>query len=354
MTRPWLAPYNDCFRLGRKMTKEEAIKLLRKMEQEINRVIIGQGEMVRYLLVGLFTEIPYSFKKEASENGHHGGCAHILLEGVPGVAKTLAVVAISSVVQAKFQRIQLTPDLLPADIVGTRIFDPVKGTFGVEHGPIFTNILLADEINRATPKTQSALLEAMQERQVTLGENTFKLDDPFWVLATQNPVEQEGVYILPEAQKDRFSMMLKVGYPEHEDEFKMLKTDMGQIELKPLIQPETVIEIRGLIRETYVDDRLREYVVRLGRATRDPEAFGIDGIQNAVTVGVSPRAYHHLLSLSKTVAFFHERDYVLPADVKEIAIPALRHRIIRSVQAEAAKMSTDQILEKILEAVPIP
>ncbi len=185
------------------MTKEETLKLLTEMEQEINRIIIGQEEMVRNLLVGLFTEIPYSFKQKASdnqkasENGHHGGCAHILLEGVPGVAKTLAVVAISSVVHAKFQRIQLTPDLLPADIVGTRIFDPAKGTFSVEHGPIFTNILLADEINRATPKTQSALLEAMQERQVTLGENTFKLDDPVWVLATQNPVEQEGVYILP-------------------------------------------------------------------------------------------------------------------------------------------------------------
>jgi len=336
------------------MTKEQTIKLLKEIESEINQIIIGQERMVRDLLVGLFTEIPYSFKKKTESNGHRGGCAHILLEGVPGVAKTLAVVAISSVVHANFQRIQLTPDLLPADIVGTRIFDPAKGTFGVEHGPIFTNILLADEINRATPKTQSALLEAMQERQVTLGDNTFELDDPFWVLATQNPVEQEGVYILPEAQKDRFSMMLRVGYPKHSDEFLMLKTDMGKIELKPLIEPQTVIEIRELIRDTYVDDRLREYIVRLGRATRAPGDFGLDSLENAITVGISPRAYHHLLSLSKTVAFFHERDHVMPSDVKEIAIPALRHRIIRSVQAEAAKLTTDEILSQILEQVPIP
>ncbi len=336
------------------MEKEETLELLKKIEKEINQIIIGQDRMIRDLLLGLFTEIPYSFKKEDSKNGHRGGCAHILLEGVPGTAKTLAVVALSSVVSAKFQRIQLTPDLLPADIVGTRIFDPSKGTFGVEHGPIFTNILLADEINRATPKTQSALLEAMQERQVTLGDNTFKLEDPFWVLATQNPVEQEGVYILPEAQKDRFSMMLKVDYPEHEDEFTMLQTDMGKITLKPLIDPKTVIQIRELISKTYVDDRLREYVVRLGRATREPKAFGLDSIENAVTVGISPRAYHHLLALSKTVAFFREGDYVMPSDVKEIAIPALRHRIIRSVQAEAAKVSTDDILTTILEGIPIP
>jgi MoxR-like ATPase len=336
------------------MNKDEAITLLRGIEAEINDIIIGQENMVRQLLVGLFTEIPYSFKKDDEANGHRGGCAHILLEGVPGVAKTLAVVAISSMIHAKFQRIQLTPDLLPADIVGTRIFDPAKGTFGVERGPIFTNILLADEINRATPKTQSALLEAMQERQVTLGENTFKLDDPFWVLATQNPVEQEGVYILPEAQKDRFSMMLRVEYPGHEDELKMLGADIGQIQLKPLFELTAVVKIRELIRGTYVDERLREYIVRLGRATRDPKDFGLDKIAEAVTVGISPRAYHHLLALAKTMAFFHEREYVTPEDVKEVAIPALRHRIIRSVQAEAARLSTDDILEDILEQIPIP
>ena len=336
------------------MNQDEAIKLLRGIEEDINSIIIGQDQMVRLLLVGLFTEIPYSFKKDEESNGHRGGCAHILLEGVPGVAKTLAVVAISSMINAKFQRIQLTPDLLPADIVGTRIFDPSAGTFGVERGPIFTNILLADEVNRATPKTQSALLEAMQERQVTLGDNTFKLDDPFWVLATQNPVEQEGVYILPEAQKDRFSMMLRVEYPEHEDELTMLRADIGQIELKPLFEPTAVVEIRELIRKTYVDDRVREYIVRLGRATRNPKEYGLDQIAESVTVGISPRAYHHLLALAKTTAFFHERDYVMPTDVKEVVIPALRHRIIRSVQAEAARLSTDDILAEILEQIPIP
>ncbi|MBI4456025.1 MAG: AAA family ATPase [Acidobacteria bacterium] len=336
------------------MTKEEALQLLTEIEREINGIIIGQEQMVRNLLIGLFTEIPYSFKKDAGSNGHRGGCAHIILEGVPGVAKTLAVVAISNVIQAKFQRIQLAPDLLPADIVGTRVYDPVTGIFRVEHGPVFTNILLADEINRATPKTQSALLEAMQERQVTLGENTFKLDDPFWVLATQNPVEQEGVYILPEAQLDRFSMMLKVGYPKHEDELKMLRIDIGGIGLKPLVQPSAVIEIRRLIRQTYIDERLREYIVRVGRATRNPAEFGINSIKDAITVGISPRAYHHLMALSKTVGFFHGRSYVMPSDVKEVGVQALQHRIIRSVQAEAAKLSSDKIVTEILEKVPIP
>ncbi|MBI2821244.1 MAG: AAA family ATPase [Acidobacteria bacterium] len=336
------------------MTKDEALQLLQEIEQQINGIIIGQEQMVRNLLIGLFTEIPYSFKKDAEGKSHSGGCAHIILEGVPGVAKTLAVVAISNVIHAKFQRIQLAPDLLPADIVGTRVYDPVSGTFRVEHGPVFTNILLADEINRATPKTQSALLEAMQERQVTIGENTFKLEDPFWVLATQNPVEQEGVYVLPEAQLDRFSMMLKVGYPSHEDELKMLRMDLGGISISALVQPGAVIEVRRLIRETYVDDRLREYIVRLGRATRNPAEFGLNRIKEAITVGISPRAYHHLQALSKTVAFFHGRDYVLPSDVKEVGVQALQHRIIRSVQAEATKVTTDQIVTEILEKVAIP
>ncbi len=336
------------------MNKDQALELLQGIERQINSIIIGQEKLLRGLLLGLFTEIHYSLSREDSPNGVPGGCAHILLEGVPGVAKTLAVVAISSLVHARFQRIQLTPDLLPADIIGTRIFDPAKGSFSVERGPLFTNILLADEINRATPKTQSALLEAMQERQVTLAEHTFKLEDPFWVLATQNPVEQEGVYILPEAQLDRFSMMLKMGYPEHEDELQMLKTDIGQVRLKPVIEPRTVVAMRRLIQDTYVDDRLREYIVRVGRATRDPAQFGIREIEDAISVGISPRAYHHILALSKTVAFFDGRDYVLPEDVKSIGLPALRHRIIRSVQAEAANLEADEILSKILSRVPIP
>ncbi|HEV8291793.1 MAG TPA: AAA family ATPase, partial [Tepidisphaeraceae bacterium] len=285
---------------------------------------------------------------------HSGGCAHLLLEGVPGVAKTLAVLAISRTIHAKFQRIQLTPDLLPADIVGTRIYDMATGTFRIERGPIFTNILLSDEINRATPKTQSALLEAMQERQVTIGEKTFKLDDPFWVLATQNPIEQEGVYILPEAQLDRFSMMLRVDYPAHEAEVQMLRVNLGDLELKAVVEPSAVVQIREHIRKTYVDDRLREYIVRLGRATRHPEEFGMNGLRECISVGISPRAYQHLLALAKTVAFFHGRDYAMPVDLKEVGIPALRHRVIRTVQAEATKVSTDQILSEILDRVPIP
>lgn len=336
------------------MNKNEALALLTTIEEQINGIIIGQEELLRGLLVGLFTEIQYSLRKEGDNDGIRGGCAHVLLEGVPGVAKTLAVVAISSVIHARFQRIQLTPDLLPADIVGTRIFDPADGNFSIERGPLFTNLLLADEINRATPKTQSALLEAMQERQVTIGEQTFKLDDPFWVLATQNPVEQEGVYILPEAQLDRFSMMLRMDYPEHEDELEMLKTEIGQVQLKPVIEPSMVVAIRKLIRGTYVDDRLREYIVRVGRATRKPGDFGLEDVGDAVEVGISPRAYQHVLALSKTVAFFDNRDYVLPEDIKDVGLPALRHRIIRSVQAEATNVSTDEIVARILEKVPIP
>jgi len=336
------------------MNQEEALSILGQIEAEINQVIIGQAGLVRHLLVGLFTDIPYAFKKAASPDGQPGGCAHILLEGVPGVAKTLTVLAIASSIRAKFQRIQLTPDLLPADIVGTRIFDSTTSRFRVEPGPIFTNVLLADEINRATPKTQSALLEAMQERQVTIGDSTFKLDDPFWVLATENPVEQEGVYILPEAQLDRFAMMLRVDYPDRDAEVKMLRIKMGAIELKPVVEPPTVGHMRRLIAETYIDERLREYIVDLGRATRHPGDFGIPHLKSSIAVGVSPRAYHHLMALSRTVAFFRGRSYVMPSDVKEIGAPALRHRIIRSVQAEAAKLTTDEMVAEIFDSVPIP
>ena len=336
------------------MNQQDALAVLGQIESEINSVIIGQADLVRKLLVGLFTEIPYSFKKGGASGGQPGGCAHILLEGVPGVAKTLTVLAIASSIDAKFQRIQLTPDLLPSDIIGTRIFDSTTARFRVEQGPIFTNVLLADEINRATPKTQSALLEAMQERQVTIGDSTFKLDDPFWVLATQNPVEQEGVYILPEAQLDRLAMMLQVGYPDREGEVQMLRIKMGDIELKAVVEPTTVVDIRRLISETYIDDRLREYIVDVGRATRSPEVFGIAHLKDAIAVGASPRAYHHLMALSRTVAFFRGRSYVLPSDVKEIGVQALRHRIIRSVKAEAAKITTDEIVSTIIDRVAIP
>ena len=248
---------------------EHAAGLIAALESEIGKVIVGQHVLVRRLLTGLFAAIPYATtRSEARE-----GCGHILLEGVPGVAKTLTATTLAHAISARFQRIQLTPDLLPADILGTRIYDARTATFRIEQGPIFTNILLADEINRATPKTQSALLEAMQERQVTLADTTFPLDDPFWVLATQNPVEQEGVYTLPEAQLDRFSMMLRVDYPSAAEEVEMLRARLTDQTIVPRVSPADVARLRGFIRDiVHVDEKIPEYIVRIGRATRATSA----------------------------------------------------------------------------------
>ena len=279
----------------------------------------------------------------------------MLLEGVPGVAKTLTITTLAHAISARFQRIQLTPDMLPADIVGTRIYDAASASFRIEKGPIFTNILLADEINRATPKTQSGLLEAMQERQVTLADTTFRLEDPFWVLATQNPVEQEGVYPLPEAQLDRFSMMLTVDYPGAEDELQMLRVSFQRIELERQVSPADVAEIRELIRaRLHIDDRIREYIVRLGRATRDPAEVGLPALKEVMSLGISPRSYQHILALARVTAFQHGRSYVLPQDVKEIFCDAVRHRIVRSIRAQTEHISADSILHDVLSAVPIP
>ncbi len=279
----------------------------------------------------------------------------MLLEGVPGVAKTLTVTTLAHAISARYQRIQLTPDMLPADIVGTRIYDATTATFRTEQGPVFTNILLADEINRATPKTQSALLEAMQERQVTLADTTYRLDDPFWVLATQNPVEQEGVYVLPEAQLDRFSMMLRVEYPTPADEMRMLRNTNRRVELERRITLADVVQIRELIVEVvHIDDRIREYIIRLGWATRDPGRFGRPALQEMLTLGISPRSYQHIVALARVTAFLHGRTYVRPGDVQEILCDAIRHRLVRSVRADAEHVRADAIVEEILEAVPIP
>ena len=250
---------------------QETREVIERIEKQVDQVIVGQSYLIRRLLMGLFTKIAYGFRRGGVERS---GGGHIILEGVPGVAKTLAVLAIANSIKAQFQRIQFSPDLLPADIVGTKVYDATLGTFRVEKGPIFANVILADEINRATQKTQSALLEAMQERQVTIGDETFQLAEPFWVLATQNPVEQEGVYPLPEAQLDRFAMMIKVGYPRKEHEMEMLDLAMERTEISPLISPEEVVAIRDQIHRIFVHKRIREYVVRLGRATRaaEPEA----------------------------------------------------------------------------------
>ena len=326
---------------------KDAFALAQRIEAEIGKVIIGQHWLVRRLLIALFSKIPYAFKRGSVERA---GCGHVLLEGLPGLAKTLAIMTLSNTISARFQRIQFTPDLLPADIVGTRVFDVETRRFAVERGPIFANIVLADEINRATPKAQSALLEAMQERQVTIGEETFHLDDPFWVLATQNPVEQEGVYTLPEAQADRFAMKIAVDYPAHDEELTMLRAKLHETEIDEIIATADVVRIRELIASSvHLDDKIREYVVRLGRATRAAD------MRELILYGISPRAYQHLLALSRTTAFFEGRDHVVPEDVKRIAVDAMRHRVVRTLRAEAENISIEQILrDRILRTVPIP
>jgi MoxR-like ATPase len=262
---------------------------------------------------------------------------------------------LANTISARFQRIQFTPDLLPADIIGTRIFDTVLGAFRTEKGPIFANLILADEINRATQKTQSALLEAMQERQVTIGETTYQLEEPFWVLATQNPVEQEGVYALPEAQVDRFSLKVKVDYPTHADEAAMLARNLSQMTVRPVMGRGDVIRLRKRISaETFVSDSIREYVIRVVRATRNGLPMNLPVVSEMVLHGASPRAAQHLLALARTTAFFAGRDFVLPADVKRIAPDALRHRLIRTVRAEAENVSPDEIVEEMLKKVAIP
>lgn len=337
--------------LSTERTNESALGTVQLLEREITSVIVGQPMLVKRLLTALFAAIPYSYTRSETRTG----CGHVLLEGVPGVAKTLTVTTLAHAISARFQRIQLTPDMLPADIVGTRIYDAATATFRTEKGPVFTNILLADEINRATPKTQSALLEAMQERQVTLAETTYRLEDPFWVLATQNPVEQEGVYVLPEAQLDRFSMMLRVEYPRPADELVMLRNKAVLVALERRLEPSDVVGIRELIRETvHVSDHIHEYIVRLGWATRDPAQFGRAALREMLTLGISPRSYQHILALSRVTAFFAGRTYVLPGDVQSILCDAIRHRIVRSVRADAENVPADAIVADLLTAVPIP
>jgi MoxR-like ATPase len=331
-------------------SSEGAFGTIAALETEVGNVIVGQQGLIRGLLTGLLSAIPFSTGAHA-----RAGCGHVLLEGVPGVAKTLTATTLAQAISARFQRIQLTPDLLPADILGTRVYDAKTATFRIERGPVFTNILLADEINRATPKTQSALLEAMQERQVTLADTTFALDDPFWVLATQNPVEQEGVYSLPEAQLDRFSMMLRVTYPDQDEEVRMLHARLSEHTVERRVTPADVVRLRAFIHDTvFVDDKILEYIVRLGRATRAPADVGRAHLSELLMLGMSPRSYQHVLALARVTAFLHGRTYVLPADVKEIYSDAARHRIIRTVRAQAENIDSDEILAELLLAVAIP
>ena len=333
------------------LDRQEASAVISQVEAEINKVIVGQQWLVRRLLIGLLAVIPYTFRRGEEERSGYG---HILLEGVPGLAKTLTIMTLASTIDAKFQRIQFTPDMLPADIIGTKIYESSVGSFRTEKGPIFANVILADEINRASQKTQSALLEAMQERQVTIGEETYHLDEPFWVLATQNPVEQEGVYPLPEAQIDRFALKIHVDYPSQDDELEMLRRRLAETSIRRIIQPESVLRIRELTSKVYVDEKIREYIIGVVRATRSGAGREIAMINEMVLHGASPRSAQHLLALTRSVAFLEGRDYVLPADVKAIALDALRHRLIRTVRAEAEDITPDQILAEILRKVPIP
>ena len=308
------------------------------LKAEIGKVIVGNKNIIDGLLVGLLS------------NGH------ILLEGLPGLAKTLLIKTLAQVFKLNFQRIQFTPDLLPSDIIGTLIYNPASGNFSTKKGPIFTNILLADEINRAPSKVQSALLEGMQERQVTLGETTYPLENPFLVLATQNPVEQEGTYTLPEAQLDRFMLKLNVSYPSWNEERLILESQsslLKQQEVQSVLSAQEIFESRQWIDQVYMDDKVKDYIVHLIYATRFPKQYHLD-IENLLRFGASPRATIALTLAAKTWAFLKHRGYVIPQDVKAMALSVLRHRIGLSYEAEAEGISSDQIIERILETVPVP
>jgi MoxR-like ATPase len=306
--------------------------------EEVRKRVVGQEAMIERLLVGILT----------------GG--HILLEGVPGLAKTLAVRTLAEVIRTTFQRIQFTPDLLPADIIGTMVFDQRTGEFRPKRGPLFTNILLADEINRAPAKVQAALLEAMQEKQVTIGSETHALDEPFLVLATQNPIEQEGTYPLPEAQLDRFMLKVFVGYPNRDDEKEILWRMAGgqDIPVSRVADPEEILAIRRTIAELYMDQKIVDYIVDVVRATREPQSIGLHEVRPLIAYGASPRASIYLAQAARAHAFLRGRAYVVPEDIKAMAPDVLRHRVLLTFEAEAEDITSDGVIHKILEAVDVP
>ena len=317
--------------------KEEST-FVESIFDEVSKVIIGQREMIERLVIGLLC------------NGH------VLLEGVPGLAKTATVQSIASTFSINFNRIQFTPDLLPADLIGTLIYDPQQATFYTKKGPIFTNIVLADEINRAPAKVQSALLEAMQERQVSIGDETHLLDDPFLVLATQNPIEQEGTYPLPEAQVDRFMLKVKVDYPTSSEELAILRRmTYGDIKpIEPVISSPQIVRLRSIVCEIYIDEKIEHYIVRLISATRKPQEYKLADLVDLIEFGASPRATIFLAMAAKAHAFLRHRGYVTPEDVHAIGKDVLRHRIIVSYEAEAEEISSEEIIQKIFENVEIP
>lgn len=318
--------------------KKESV-FVQTLVREIEKVIVGQKYLIERLLVGILA------------NGH------ILVEGVPGLAKTLSVRVLAQAIKTKFQRLQFTPDLLPADLIGTLIYNPKDGVFTTKKGPIFANIILADEINRAPAKVQSALLEAMQERQVTIGENTFKLDEPFLVMATQNPIEHEGTYPLPEAQVDRFMLKLKIGYPNKDEEYKIMKrmaVTSKKIDAAPVVGPEDIMKARKVVDEVYMDERIEKYIIDIVFATRDPKSYRLDELTSLIQYGASPRASIYLSVAAKAYAFLQGRGYVVPQDVKTIGMDILRHRIIVSYEAEAEDKTSEDIIKRIFEEVKVP
>lgn len=308
------------------------------LKQEINKAIIGQEYMVDRLLIGLL------------------GNGHVLLEGVPGLAKTLAISTLAKAVHGEFSRIQFTPDLLPADVIGTMIYNIKDNDFSIKKGPVFANFVLADEINRAPSKVQSALLEAMQEKQVTIGDETMPLPKPFLVLATQNPIDQEGTYLLPEAQSDRFMLKCKIDYPEFEDERKVMRmvATSHQPEIRPVIGLEQVMEAKNTINQIYLDEKIEKYILDMVFATRYPEKYGLAELKNYMSFGASPRASINLAIASRAFAFLKGRAFVIPEDVKEIAKDVLRHRIGLSFEAEAEEITTEEIVNRILAKIQAP
>ncbi|MEX0600984.1 MAG: MoxR family ATPase [Rhodothermales bacterium] len=327
----------DISEVNERIKKESAF--VDQLLEEIGRVVVGQRYMIERLLIGLL------------------GDGHVLLEGVPGLAKTLTVSSLARCIGTRFQRIQFTPDLLPADLLGTLVYNQKDGSFFIKKGPIFANIILADEINRSPAKVQSALLESMQERQVTIGETTFELDEPFLVLATQNPIEQEGTYPLPEAQVDRFMMKIKVGYPTRDEELEIMRRMARtgkKAEVKPVVQPDQILTARTVLNDLYMDERVEKYIVDLVMASRKPSDYRLSSIEPLVEFGASPRATINLNLAARAHAFLEHRAYVTPEDVRSIALDVMRHRIAISYEAEAEEVTSDDLVQRLLETVEVP
>ncbi len=326
----------DIASLNERIQRESAFVDL--LQMEVGKVIVGQKYMVERLLVGLLC------------NGH------VLLEGVPGLAKTLSIKTLASAIRAKFQRIQFTPDLLPADLIGTMIYNQKNGEFTVRRGPIFANFILADEINRAPAKVQSALLEAMQERQVTIGEQTFKLDEPFLVLATQNPIEQEGTYPLPEAQVDRFMLKIKIDYPSREEERVIMRQNISDSipQPKAVVSPDDILKARKVVQEVYMDEKIERYILDIVFATRRPKEYKLDKLISLINYGASPRASINLALAAKAYAFIKRRGYVIPEDVRGVCHDVLRHRVAVTYEAEAENLNSENIVDEILNTIEVP